>query len=274
MKSGDSKADLTTRSVGFFYSNEPEAAEKQMDKSPLALTVVYNNIPGDPALKESWGFAVWIEDGEGAVLFDTGSDGDVLLENIISSGIDLTRLHTIVISHEHWDHINGLPVITSKLNRQIQVLVPADIENKIRALVPQSDIIPITGPQCITAEIWTTGPLHGTHRGGKISEQSLLINIKGKSYLVTGCSHPGIKTIASFVKEHFPDNDFALITGGFHMAEYEEEEVNDVIDYLASLNVHQIAPTHCTGDAAMQLFRDSWKENYLNLGLGESLMMG
>ena len=172
--------------------------------------MVYNNIPGDDSLQTSWGFALWIEDGEGAVLFDTGGDGDVLINNITAAGLDFTRLHTIVISHEHWDHINGLPVIINKLKRQIAVFVPADIESKIRELIPGSDIIPVSAPQCITGEIWSTGPIAGTHKGKNLSEQALMINKQGNSYLVTGCAHPGINNFVSMANKHFPENNISI----------------------------------------------------------------
>ncbi len=256
--------------TGYYSFGEPGPAENSGSGSPLSMTVVYNNIAGDPALQESWGFGIWIEGEEGAVLFDTGSDGNVLLKNIAAGGIDLTRLHSIVISHEHWDHISGLPEIISKLKRQIAVFVPKGLEQQILKIAPGADIIPVTGPQCITGEIWITGPLDGDHKGKPVSEQSLLISRHGKSYLITGCSHPGIQNIVSFAKQHFPGNEVSLITGGFHMNEMDADEIRDVIGRLAESGVRMVAPSHCTGDTAMKLFRETWRDNFLHLGLGES----
>ncbi len=272
MKDQDYSEDKTLKSPGYYISGDPQTDETAKDQDSLTMTVVFNNISADPCLQKSWGFAMWIENQEGAVLFDTGSDGNILLENITASGIDLTRLHSIVISHEHWDHVNGLPVITSKLKRQIPIFVPADIEEQIRVLSPGSDIIPVSAPQCITGEIWTTGPLPGNHKGKALSEQSLMINRNGKSYLLTGCSHPGIENIAAFARSHFKDSDLELITGGFHLEALDEREIQSIIDRLLGLKIRKIAPSHCTGDTATKYFQEAWQENFIHLGLGETFV--
>ncbi len=146
MNATDTPDNLISPTGEFSFAAGPSPVGKPDGPKPITLTVVYNNIAGDPALKTSWGFAVWIEEAEGAVLFDTGSNGDILLGNITASGLDLTRLHSIVISHEHWDHVNGLPVILSKLKRQISVFVPSGIESQVSALIPGADVIAVTRP--------------------------------------------------------------------------------------------------------------------------------
>jgi 7,8-dihydropterin-6-yl-methyl-4-(beta-D-ribofuranosyl)aminobenzene 5'-phosphate synthase len=271
MKKVYQKGNLTAGSAEFFQADGTETIKEERDVDAITLSVVYNNVPGDPGMKASWGFSAWIEDSDGAVLFDTGSDGDTLLSNMTAAGLDLTRLHTIVISHEHGDHINGLPELTSKLKRQISLLVPADIESTVRKLVPHADIVPVTGPQCITGEIWTTGPLPGIHKGSALSEQSLVITRDEKLWVITGCSHHGIDKIADFVKSHFPGNEIELMTGGFHMSQFDENEIQATISHLRAARVKLIGPSHCTGDSAINAFRETWKENFLDLGLGASL---
>jgi len=270
MKQPDNSAKIRAEASGNLQSEKPEVVSAPKDPGRLTITVVFNNISNNDNLKSAWGFAAWIEDNEGAVLFDSGSDGNILLDNITAAGLDLTRLHTMVISHEHWDHVNGLPVITSKLRRQLSVFVPAGIEQKIRDLIPGADIIPVTAPQCITGSIWTTGPLTASHKGDKLFEQALLISKEGKSYIITGCSHPGIEQVVAEAKNHFPGNEIALVAGGFHMDGQSEQDIRKVIEKLSAMNVRHVAPSHCTGEKAIKLFSETWKDDFIQLSLGES----
>ena len=36
----------------------------------------------------------------------------------------------------------------------------------------------------------------------------------------------------------------------------------------------QVAPSHCTGDKATDLFREAWTDNFISLRLGESFQIG
>lgn len=45
------------------------------------------------------------------VLFDVGPYGDVWLDNADRLGIELAAIGTIFLSHWHWDHSGGLPVV-------------------------------------------------------------------------------------------------------------------------------------------------------------------
>ncbi len=49
--------------------------------SDLKLTILYDN-PGDPRLQSGNGFAALVEYGGHSVLFDTGEDGSILLDNM------------------------------------------------------------------------------------------------------------------------------------------------------------------------------------------------
>ena len=77
----------------------------------VTLTVIYDNVSYDPRLVTSWGFAALVETSAGAVLFDTGGDGQILLGNMARLGIDPQRIDAVVLSHAHGDHIGGLDAL-------------------------------------------------------------------------------------------------------------------------------------------------------------------
>ena len=61
-----------------------------------------------------WGLSMWIEDKETAILFDTGGKTSTLWENVRTAAVDIQKLSTIIISHHHYDHVGGLPIILEK----------------------------------------------------------------------------------------------------------------------------------------------------------------
>ncbi len=58
----------------------------------LRLTIVYDNIAGDPQLRTDFGFAALVEYGSHTLLFDTGSSGDVLINNLRQLNVDLRSI--------------------------------------------------------------------------------------------------------------------------------------------------------------------------------------
>lgn len=48
---------------------------------------------------------IWIESATGSVLIDAG---DGTLRDLISTGVDLDKLHGIIFTHGHFDHVGGL----------------------------------------------------------------------------------------------------------------------------------------------------------------------
>jgi 7,8-dihydropterin-6-yl-methyl-4-(beta-D-ribofuranosyl)aminobenzene 5'-phosphate synthase len=68
-------------------------------------------------------------------------------------------------------------------------------------------------------------------------------------------------------REHFKD-DVYLVMGGFHLGGKANAQIQEVIDSLKELGVKKVAPSHCTGEKAMVLFRENWGENFLEGGAG------
>ena len=60
------------------------------------------------------GLAFLIERESGCVLFDTGQSGTVLLHNLKLLGIEPEAINVLAISHAHYDHTGGLPVLLDR----------------------------------------------------------------------------------------------------------------------------------------------------------------
>lgn len=155
----------------------------------LRLTVLYDN-EAFPGFTGSWGFSALIETGTETLLFDTGWDGTLLLKNMEKIGVDSACVSKLVLSHQHWDHIGGLPEILCA-NSGIKVYVPASFsENLKREIRKRAELIEVKEAVEISDGIWSTGEL-----GEKIKEQSLVLSTEKGSYVLTGCAHPGVDAI-------------------------------------------------------------------------------
>ncbi|MDO9575399.1 MAG: MBL fold metallo-hydrolase, partial [bacterium] len=218
----------------------------------------------------AWGFSCLIDLKDKSILFDTGGDGSILLDNMKKLKINPKKIDIIVLSHIHSDHTGGLWSFLEQ-NKDIVVYLPAsfpeDLKNRIKK----------TGAKFISVQKHTKiyGNVYSTGELGRIGlkEQSLIIDTPKGLIVVTGCAHPGIVNIVKKAKELLNKNIY-LVLGGFHLMSYSEKEVKEIIKDLEELGVLKIAPSHCTGGRPIELFREAWGENFLDLGCGAVFEMG
>lgn len=193
----------------------------------IKLTVLYDN-EACPGFAGSWGFSALIETGKEILLFDTGWDGTLLLKHMEKIGIDPASISKLVLSHQHWDHIGGLPEILHA-NPGLTVYVPSSFsENLKREIKKRANLVEIKEAVEISNGIWSTGEL-----GDKIKEQSLVLSTENGSYMLTGCAHPGIDAIMDAALCH---GNIKGIIGGLHDGERFER--------LKEMEL--IAAGHCT----------------------------
>jgi 7,8-dihydropterin-6-yl-methyl-4-(beta-D-ribofuranosyl)aminobenzene 5'-phosphate synthase len=229
----------------------------------VQLHVVFDNVREDPALDASWGFACLVTGGPRTVLFDTGSDGDLLLANLHRMGLDPAAVDDVVLSHEHWDHVDGLGAI---IRHDPQVVVhplrsfSEDFHAELRRLgatsAPVDQARPIAGPVHTTGEV-----------PGEIPEQALVIDGPRGLAVITGCAHPDVAAMAAQAREIL-DRPIDLLLGGFHLRHHDPAAVDAVIRLLDDLGVSRVAPSHCTGEEATARFRAHWGDRCLRGGVG------
>jgi 7,8-dihydropterin-6-yl-methyl-4-(beta-D-ribofuranosyl)aminobenzene 5'-phosphate synthase len=204
------------------------------------------------------------------LVFDAGGEASVILENLHSLGFDNIELDALVISHNHWDHVFGLPGVMSGARNTPPVYVAASAADGIKQQFPRADVIAVDGPKKIAPEVWLTGPLEIEFMGAPLSEQALVLEHPDGLHVVVGCSHPGIVAIVERVQEMFPEAPIAFVGGGFHLRSTGEAEIRKIADALERLGVRKIGPSHCTGGTAVSIFRDRWGKNFVNFDLGDT----
>jgi 7,8-dihydropterin-6-yl-methyl-4-(beta-D-ribofuranosyl)aminobenzene 5'-phosphate synthase len=153
------------------------------------FTVIYDNAASQ-GFTGSWGFAALVETNSEILLFDTGWDGILLLKHMRKLNIDPANIKKLILSHQHWDHIGGLPEIL-QANPGIKVYAPASFsENLKKEIGMRASLVEIKGPVEISQGIKSTGEL-----GDKIKEQALILDTGKGCYILTGCAHPGLASI-------------------------------------------------------------------------------
>jgi 7,8-dihydropterin-6-yl-methyl-4-(beta-D-ribofuranosyl)aminobenzene 5'-phosphate synthase len=234
--------------------------------SELAITVVHDNNPCVDSLKTAWGFSAFVTGTEKTILFDTGSDGTLLLENMAKLQIDPARVNLVVLSHIHGDHTGGLTGLL-KENPRVQVFLPGSFPAKFKAAVQDhgATIVEVTEPQEICKDVYTTGVL-----GRRIKEQALILRTGRGLVVLTGCAHPGVIRIVKEVRRRH-EGSILLVIGGFHLEWVTRGMVRSIIAAFRSYGIRYVAPTHCSGDKARQLFQESYGPGYVEAGAGKTI---
>jgi 7,8-dihydropterin-6-yl-methyl-4-(beta-D-ribofuranosyl)aminobenzene 5'-phosphate synthase len=234
----------------------------------LRITVVYNNVAYAPELETAWGFAAVLESTSGTVLFDTGGDGRRLLANMQRLGLEPEQVDAVVLSHIHGDHTGGLDEFLAR-NSGVTVYLPQSFPVGFRRAVEQrgARVETVGGPQRLFGNVYSTGEMD---QGTK--EQALIVDTEAGLVVVTGCAHPDIVDMAKAAREYLR-KDIYLLMGGFHLLGRSESQLRGILRALRDLRVRKVAPSHCTGDEAIALFRETWKKEFIEGGCGATIQV-
>ncbi len=241
----------------------------QGETKPITMTVLYDNYVAAEGTKAEWGFSCLIQGTKDTILFDTGGNPDTFRHNVQHLAVDLQAADAVVLSHEHWDHIGGLPVVfetNTHAPLYIPFSFPYDFVRQVE--VSGAKVVPVNEAVAVCDHVYLTGQM-----GESIKEQSLIVNTPLGLIIVTGCSHQGIVNILKRAKEIL-NRDIYLVFGGFHLMRHSEEQVEAIIKDFRELGVKKCGATHCTGDQAIQLFRNAYGDDYVEIGSGRILRFG
>lgn len=231
------------------------------------------------------GLSFLIEAGGDRVLFDTGQSGTVLLHNLSLLDIEATSIDAVAISHAHYDHTGGLPMLMEQLDPGVPLYANPDLfrerysmrddelENvgmslTRRDLTSRMSLRLDPDPHEIVPGVWTTGTIaerpeaeggsdHHRMRAGEelvpdayLDDLALVVERGDKLVLICGCCHAGLINTLAHVERTF-ERPVKVIVGGLHLTSLSEEELARVCGALAERPaLEQVYPNHCTGEAA------------------------
>lgn len=269
---------LTTTLFAVNIPQDSDGGRKQMQKlepnnvvcdcNAVTVTVIYDNNPLKEGLETAWGFSCLVTGTEKTILFDTGGDGALLLENMSKLAIEPNSIELIVLSHAHWDHIGGMDMFLKK-NSNVSVCMPESFPKEFKDTVSSrgAKVIETEEAVKICRSVFSTGQL-----GISIKEQGMIIRTDKGTILITGCAHPGITKMVEKTKALF-DDDILFVMGGFHLSAASRSQVEEIIKAFRGFEVKYTAPCHCTGDSVRALFAEKFGSQYVDVGVGRVIEM-
>ncbi|MBE0626925.1 MAG: MBL fold metallo-hydrolase [Burkholderiales bacterium] len=256
-------------------------------------------------LRGEAGVSYLVRTDKSTILFDVGgnlenSDPSPLVANMLQLGIKLADIDTIVISHNHPDHVGGQ---TSMFSRTFSLdSKPVDLRGK-RVYVPipmtYPDIEPVTvlEPMVIAPGVATIGPITGRINMGPVDEQALAIRVEGRGIvLIVGCGHQGLSNLLTrstlLFEEpiygvvgglHYPIPQGRVIVAGVDIQRWATygsdsgptaDDVQREIDLLARTGPQWVSLSpHDSSDEMIEVFRAKFGPRYHDLRVGEAQLI-
>ncbi len=210
----------------------------------MKITIIYDNTLFQPGLKSDWGFSALVETGDHNILFDTGANGSILLNNMKKLDIDPTGIDEVFISHDHFDHVGGLSSFLNK-NNNVTIYVPVSL----RGVCNARKVIHVDQAIKIHENVFSTGELDNI-------EQSMAVSTDKGLVLIAGCSHPEMKHILDAASQF---GEIYAIIGGLH----------GFNEFYLFKDFGMICPTHCTQHITE--IQNLYPDRYVEGGAGRSI---
>lgn len=228
------------------------------------------------------GLSIYIETNGNKLLLDSGIT-DAFLKNAKTLGINLDEVNTIVLSHGHWDHGNGLKYLNTK---KTLILHPecyteryslkrnmayAGINESREELSEKFELIETQKPYKIFENVWFLGQIDRKFEVPTKNLPTVLreektdylyddcggIVVKTENGIVvfSSCSHSGIDNIIEQAKIITGENRVLAVIGGFHLKEINSY-TDQIIQYFKNNKVQTAYMGHCTSDEVIEYFKE------------------
>ena len=256
----------------------------------MQLTVLVDNSAGSVFGAEH-GLSYLVESDGTKVLFDTGYT-DLFKRNAQLLDLDLQReVDTVVLSHGHWDHGDGLQYIWGKR----LITHPAAFMKRYRKsdhsnvglklsreeIEDRYNLTPEEEPYHITPDILFLGAIPRKNdfeskttpfvdQNGDPDfvpdDSGLCIILDQELVVISGCAHSGICNIIDHAMELTGIGQVKAVIGGFHL-KHKSLQLKRTIAYLKEIGSPTLYPSHCTELPALAAFYESFNIAQLKTGM-------
>ncbi len=254
----------------------------------MKISVLTDNHAGSHTNAEH-GLSYLIEFDGKRILFDTGQS-DLFLKNGATMKVSPENNDTIILSHGHFDHGNGLSHLTGgrlichpgcfvkRYRRQDNISI--GLKNSKAELSSKFDLQTTDQPLQITENIYFLGEITRVtnfesqktsfvfEEGSPdfvIDDSALALKMPEGLFVITGCGHSGIVNTLEYARKVSGISKLYGVMGGFHLKE-NDVQTQETIKYIRENNLTHIYPSHCTELPALCAFNNAFRIRQLKTG--------
>jgi len=231
----------------------------------MKLQVLFDREAVKEGLNTGWGLSFILDSH---ILFDTGEKFEYIRDNAAALNVDLNLVDTVVISHEHWDHINGLWGILQMRKGMKVYGCPGMSKEFIDKVHEAGGTFEEAGLKTQIADrVFILGENRVIYKGKGLSEQMLVIENDTDLSLICACCHPGIVNIVHKAANVF-GKKVAVVAGGMHMID-KDQRFNRYSISEMKMFVDKVYSSHCTGHDAQEILKEFYgdKADVLKTGM-------
>jgi 7,8-dihydropterin-6-yl-methyl-4-(beta-D-ribofuranosyl)aminobenzene 5'-phosphate synthase len=241
------------------------------------------------------------------ILFDTNSAARPIIRNARVLHKNLNLVDTLFLSHCHYDHSDGLPVMLEAIGHPLPVISHptlfrlcfeinpdglrhiglaysrAELEAKgAQFLLTDAPLnlmtgVAVSGEVARQTEYETLEDLYTIKDGNVIQDHerddmAVILNSKQGLVILTGCSHSGIVNIILTSRRVTGVEKIFAVIGGLHFIDASQEKISQSISFLKD-NVQWVFAGHCTGFDGCCMLRAALGERFKKITTGMTIII-
>lgn len=230
------------------------------------------------------GLSIYLEHESNKVLLDAGMT-DAFIYNSRLLNVSLDEIDTVVLSHGHYDHGDGLQYLSNKklilhsncFTRRYSKrrdYAYAGIFNTKEELSSKYQIKEMDHSYEIYPNIFYIGEVkriydvpsknlptvlldmnHNIKMDDIHDDTGIVIKTDSGIVVIASCSHSGIDNIIEQAKQITSENRVLCVIGGFHLREVDEY-TDQIIKYFKENHIQSTYMGHCTKDEVIDYFKE------------------